>query len=601
MRETAGYAPEILTAVLAVLACLMAARGVVTARRRPEGPPTDSNGIDLRVAALLAVAIAVSVAPIFGFWFSGRSTGNALGGLLPWNDAMGYFTCAHNILDGGDLSGFCQRRPLYTLFLSTLTAISGRDLQIALLVQGALFGAAAFSLARVVHVRFGTPAALISFAVLLGMAGQYTTATMTENAGLLYGIFGIYFLWRGAGTAGAAAIAAGAFLLTLGLNARAGAFFVLPALVIWAAVAAHERRRVRIAVAMIAVAAILGGFLFNYAALATFGGDVRLAQSNFADVLYGVTAGGKRWTQIYTDHPEIFEQGQGKAAEVRKIYAAALDNVVRRPRLFAEGYLRGLAHYVYAQFRYVEFQPLRFLFILLWWLGLATALRRRKERHHSLLLAMAIGIITSAPFITWDAGSRVYAATLPVDALIVALGLFAVQAFFVRRFVGTEPAHTIRNPPLRGAVALATAITVAAFPVPLMLRPWTALSAVVSPPCEDGRPPIVMRSGLESPFLRLAAKGETSLFPLNVSVDGFRDGMTRDVHLGEVLARLPAGTVFLWGYQLLETSFGTRVMLIWEDGTPPAKGKTMRICAKSQRRQDLPDLAVVESAQTLPN
>lgn len=601
MREIAGYASEILTTVLALLACLMAARGVVTAWRRPEVPPTDSNGTDLRVVALLVVAIAVSVAPIFGFWFSGRSTGNALGGLLPWNDAMGYFSCAHNVLDGNDLRGICQRRPLYTLFLSTLTAISGRDLQIALLVQGALFGAAAFLLARAVHARFGTPAALMSFAVLLGMAGQYTTATMTENAGLLYGIFGIYFLWRGVGTAGAAAIAAGIFLLTLGLNARAGAFFVLPALVIWAAVAAHERRRARIVVTMAAIAAILGGFLFNHAALATLGGNPRLAHSNFADVLYGVTAGGKRWTQIYTDHPEIFEQSQGKAAEVRNIYAAALDNVIRRPHLFAEGYLRGLAHYVYAQFRYVEFQPLRFLFILLWWLGLVTAFRRRKERHHSLLLAMAIGIITSAPFITWDAGSRVYAATLPVDALIVALGLLAAQAFLLRRFAGVEPAHPMRNPPLPAAMALATIITVAAFPVPLMLRPWTALSAVASHPCDDGRPPIVVRSGLESPFLRIAAKGETTLFPLNVSVDGFRDGMTSDVHLGEALVRLPAGTVFLWGYQLLEGRFGKRVMLIWEDGMPPAKGKTMRFCTKSERRQELPDFSVVKSAQTLPN
>ncbi len=150
-------------------------------------------------------------------------------------------------------------------------------------------------------------------------------------------------------------------------------------------------------------------------------------------------------------------------------------------------------------------------------------------------------------------------------------------------------------------MALATVITVAAFPVPLMLRPWTALSAVASHPCEDGQPPIVMRLGLESPFLRIAAKGETTLFPLNVSVDGFRDGMTSDVHLGEALARLPAGTVFLWGYQLLEGRFGTSVMLIWEDGTPPAKGKTMRICTKSQRRQELPGLVVVESAQTLPN
>lgn len=599
MRETAGYAPAILTTVLALLACLMAVRGVVTARRHPEARPVTSNNSNLWVALALVFAIAVSIAPIFGFWYSGRSTGNAIGGLLPWNDALHYFDCSHGILNDRALTEFCQRRPIYSLFLATLTAIGGWDLPIVLLMQGALLGAAAFLLARVVQSQLDAPAALVAFAVLLGMIGQHGITTMTESVGLLYGIFGVFFLWRGAGTGNTAAVAAGVFLLTLGLNARAGAFFILPALLIWTAVAAREQRRARVIMTAAAIVAILGGFLFNHAALLSFGGDPRLAHSNFSYTLYGITVGGKSWVQVYADHPGIFTEGGGTAVTTKKVYAAAIDNVLQRPHLFVWGYLRGIAHYVYAQFRYLEFLPLRLLFAGLYWLGVVTAIRGWRDRHLSLLVTMAAGVIVSAPFITWDGGNRIYAATLPVDALIVANGLFAAQRFFLRRSPRREPPPLAQHLPYRAMAVLSAVVLAATFPGPFVLRQWTALSPVSGQSCEDGRTPIVIRSGLESPFLRIAPSGATSFFPLNVPADGFRRGMPGDMHLGASLARLPVDTVLLWGYQLHERDFGNRYKLVWENGTPPAKGKIMRFCIKEERHDDLTGFFVVISAQPL--
>ena len=559
MRDIAAYISVILTAGLTLSACLMIARRVASGRGPRGSKAVDSGATGAQIAIFLAAAIAISVAPIFGYWYSGNSTDVALGGFFPWNDADGYLICANTVLDGGTLGSFCQRRPIYSLLLATWMAISGRDLQIVLLAQGALFGGAAFMLARMVQSQLNAPAALMSFAVLLGLASQYGIATMTENAGLLYGIFGAYFLWRGAETTRGTEIVAGAFLLTLGLNARAGAFLVLPALLFWTAVAADERRRVRIAITLAATAAILGGFLFNHAASVSFGGDPRLAHSNFSLVLYGVTVGGKSWTQVYVDHPEIFTAGGGKAAETGRVYAVALDNVLQRPQWFLWGYAQGIAHFIYAQFRYLEFLPLRLLFGGLWWLGLVTAFRGRHDRRLSLLVTMALGIVVSAPFITWDAGNRVYAATLPVDALLVALGVFAGQTVLLRRFAGIELTRSVQRLPHRTMALLAAILVVATLPGPLILRSWAALSPVSGQSCKDGQIPVVIRTGLETPFLRIGAPDATSLLPLIVPIDGFRRGVVGTAHLGDALARLPVDTVLLWAYQRQEPDFGTRL------------------------------------------
>lgn len=133
MRNIAAYISVILTAGLTLSACLMIARRVANGRRPGKTNTVEIGATGAQVAIFLTVAIAISVAPIFGYWYSGNSTDVALGGFLPWNDAFGYFSCSNSILDGGTLGSFCQRRPIYSLLLATGMAIADRDLQVVLL------------------------------------------------------------------------------------------------------------------------------------------------------------------------------------------------------------------------------------------------------------------------------------------------------------------------------------------------------------------------------------------------------------------------------------------------------------------------------------
>ncbi len=50
------------------------------------------------------------VTSLVSYWVIGRSHPNAIGGLIPWNDAAGYYSCAISLLEGGGGSDFCARR-----------------------------------------------------------------------------------------------------------------------------------------------------------------------------------------------------------------------------------------------------------------------------------------------------------------------------------------------------------------------------------------------------------------------------------------------------------------------------------------------------------
>jgi hypothetical protein len=49
---------------------------------------------------LLVISVGAVLLPLLDYWFSGRTHPNAIGGLLPWNDAAGYYGCALSLLDG---------------------------------------------------------------------------------------------------------------------------------------------------------------------------------------------------------------------------------------------------------------------------------------------------------------------------------------------------------------------------------------------------------------------------------------------------------------------------------------------------------------------
>lgn len=193
-----------------------------------------------RLATAVALAILLySCGYLMWIWTTGRSVSYAVAGWLPFSDASGYWACANALLDTGNLAEWCQRRAAYPAFLAGINMLGGRQLFYVLLLQAVFIAGAIFVLVRRISAHIPGVAALASVGLLLAYAMNYAFATtMTENAGLIFGCLALALLIIAAEERSLPWVLAGSALLSVALNARAGALLVLPALVLWAGIAA---------------------------------------------------------------------------------------------------------------------------------------------------------------------------------------------------------------------------------------------------------------------------------------------------------------------------------------------------------------------------
>lgn len=518
--------------------------------------------------------------PVLAYWLSAHSHGNAIAGFLPWNDAAGYFGCAESYLLGSGTSSNCAKRPLYTALFTDLLWLTGNDLQKALLLQAAFLGGAAVLFLRVVSQDMNGPALLAGYSVLFLFAAKFCAAlVMTENVGFLFGCIALALLWHSARDAHWLTFCIGIAVMAAALNARAGAMLVLPAAIGWALFHSGVSPRRRVVLAGLGLAAAVAGLTVSTLPTLVIEGKLEATQSNFSYVFYGLAVGGKGWLQVIKDHPEIFTKSGGAVGETQAIYGAAFESILSRPHLLAFGYVKGLVHYFTELFKFAhDFKPLRFLiFIPLWLAGIWYAAIQWRDPRYALLFWLQIGILASSPFITFDGGNRIYAATMPIDALFVGMGVMWISAHLQPMFTaGIE--HQVRT---KGSVALALA------GIAMILVPMAALVAIrlgsakvlySQPVCASGLEGVVVRPGRSSLVLPLVATGEETVFPLRVLADHLDQRLHKTVHNAFEFSHEP-GTTFVWGIRLDAGKFGQQIFFVWK-GTELTAGEAIGFCVK---------------------
>ncbi|MCE2510468.1 MAG: glycosyltransferase family 39 protein [Alphaproteobacteria bacterium] len=562
MQALAIELPVLLPLCLILLAAALALREALAGRPGPAFPGPLTLGLGM--AAFLAV--------LLGFWASERSHHVLLGGLIPWNDAAGYFFGAHHLLESGELTAWSQRRPIYTSLLAGLLALGERDLQVALLLQAALVGAMACFAARAGASRMGPAAGLLVFALLLAFAGEQAPATMTENAGLLFGAAGIALLWLGLEKPRASWFAAAGFLLMLGLLARAGAFLVIPCLLLWAWLAFRDDRRAWPRLVCALLGGVLGAVLLNQAIDWQAGTAANMPFSNFAYHLYGLAAGGAEWTQIFADHPELREGGENAASGMA--LALTFERVLQNPFDFVIGYVRHLDHAVLHLFQYISFVPARAVIYGCWLAGLVAAWRHRGDPACLLLLLATAGTVLSSPFLFSNIGVRVYAATLAFDVYLAGLGL----AVLIKRFRAL-PSITPR-PGLPAQLAGVAGVLVALTLGGTFAFPKAEPDVQATLACEAAQMPAVLRLGSESPLVFLGAAPSLALFPPQARHGDFVALLHREVHLHEKLKRLPPDTALVTGPARQGPRRGKAVRIAWKTETLPPRGSLVGFCLK---------------------
>jgi len=364
-----------------------------------------------------------------GVWRAGISNNNALAGFYQVSDAGGYWSCSNTLLakwtswNQSTLSEWCQRRAIYPTFLSGVAVLGGRDIFGTLWMQALLVSTAIFITVRRSSPYVGAIGAAIS-TVLLFRFGvvHFFPLTMTENFGIIFGCVGWALLIKASEIRSPTGVFGGIALVSLAINARAGAFLILPCLILWAGIAAYSLRQRIWQWVVLASFATLMGFVLQAGLVIVNGGNPGHSFGNFSYTLYGLSVGGKAWNQVYVDHPEISELSDSEAAKT--VYALAWDNLIEQPAQFLLGLLKNIRKFyyrgIYDPGNMWWSIPMRIFWVFAW----IPMLLNFRHPIHSLVALSSLGVMLSLPILLNDGGERVFAATAAVEVIQMSLGVY---------------------------------------------------------------------------------------------------------------------------------------------------------------------------------
>jgi len=395
-----------------------------------------------------------------GNWQAGVSDGFLLGGLLPYSDAQGYYNDALRLLSGRRFTIFSSRRPLFATFLAGLLRLTDLDLRVALIVLMGMSAVAICFAVREVRRTLGVGSGIFMLLCLFMFYRRYIGTTLTEHLGITFGCFAFCLIWRGAVAARLGPVLVGLFFLSLGLNARAGAFLILPAIACWAAWDLRGPSRSLLRILGSATAAILLGFAVNGLVLQVVA-IPGAAYSNFSYVLYGLVFGGN-WILALQQHPELVTLAP--LDQANQVYALVWGQIEAHPLSLVTGCFNAWKAFFIGRsgtwFSFILYlSPLwtdmreaflaegmaafnlpRDLWMLLdvaareFWIvalnglliaGVLVLMRNRHNRLARLHIAAWAGILLSVPFVPpWDADNmRAYAATMAFIVTLPLMGL----------------------------------------------------------------------------------------------------------------------------------------------------------------------------------
>lgn len=397
----------------------------------------------------------IYVVCLLGTWDAG-ATDSQIGGLFPFNDTAGYFQDAVLLAVGKDFTLNSVRRPLFPGMLALGLGVTDVNLKLVLIFLAIIVSLSVFLFSKEVARSFGLLVGFSSLFLSFLYYRRFLGTLLTENLGLPLGMLGVALLLRAARPPQdrVALTTYACFVLTMALLARAGAFLVLPGLVLYFSL--RQGGRVWPPSArtwsLIGAGAVATGAAFscNYFVQLWTGSRAGALFGNAAHSFYGMAAGYKGWSQIYSDHPEL--KGVHDAQFLSRIMDAAVGLVERQPLQLIKAILLSFGDFFLRLFGFAKvtflFQDARehlvtnlmviaalnvCLFYGLWYLWNS----RSEMREAGVLIVAFVGMWLSAPFVPpIDADSmRAYAATFPVVLILTSIGvvsLFGVRSQQVR-------------------------------------------------------------------------------------------------------------------------------------------------------------------------
>lgn len=374
--------------------------------------------------------------PLAGMWAYGHAQSAMLGGLIPINDAQGYYTDALRLINNSSFSFFSTRRPLFPGFLSVLLFITDHNLLTSLAILSAVTAISCYFMVREIQRTHGTEVAAFLLMMVFLYYRLHSGVTMSENFGIALGTLGFTILWHGTANKNLWSIWFGIFLSSLALNTRAGAFFILPLLVLFFGRLFRGSKFISWKVIGLASTAIVLGFASSILLGRMVGQRSGIPFANFSYTLYSLAAGGKSWAYIGEVHPEVFLLPEPE--HTKRVFELAFELMRENPYQTIQGafffWSAIFTDTLYNVFSFVSrengaINPIvKWVLYLLSIVGVFTWWQDKKKPLNGLVMICVLGIFTSVPFVppTDSFGMRPYAASVAMLSALPALGLWKI-------------------------------------------------------------------------------------------------------------------------------------------------------------------------------
>ena len=360
-------------------------------------------------------------------------------GFVPWADAENYIEGGWQLLVDGVLSDWHQRRPINASVMELRLLLAGFNLHGVVLLNSLMLAAVAAYSAWELPKHFNITATILFVLVIFGYAQPYLPSNLSAMLGLSLGLLAFGALLRSARLGSVWLFSLGLSLLSFALNARAGNYFVLPAVWLWGVIYLGQGWHTRVTIGALGAFALASGFLYSLLLIDVFGsGDVMTYNANFADTLYGLAVGGKGWTYAHQTFPDLYAHADA-ATWAATLFKLSFQEILQHPLRFVGVYFGAMEEAFVSLLGGPRPRTLNGgqpvfvfadIFTILTLIGFAGLLRYAFDRRNALILLVLAGFFSSVPFIWQDGGLRVLAATVPFAWLVLPVGFAMAGEFF---------------------------------------------------------------------------------------------------------------------------------------------------------------------------
>jgi hypothetical protein len=478
----------------------------------------------LSIAAFVSVLALCLLVLLISWTNGGVQDYSAIGGLIPHSDARGYFEGAERLLHDGVLTQWTERRPLNAAFLAARLFLSQDNFYHAMAMQAIVAATALFLASSAMRKFQGTSIALVFFAINFSFLSACLYLTLSESLGISFGLIAFALYWPSIAHRNLTHYACATFFLALALLTRAGAMFELLASILFAIFFFADNWKRRCAALAATFAAIAGAWLLNAAIVRTYGTGGALL-SNFSYTLYGLSQGGKNWSQVAIDFPQL----SGDDSYVASVlYRRAFETILSNPLLLviglAKSFLLSAIYFPLHFFRLLADasdggSPWKKIHVVVTAgllvpptvYGLFRSASRKRatlDRFHLFMIFQMTGFVASLPFFYYDGGIRLTAATFPFLAAAVAMILAACKsAQASKKSVEVLPIQNYIG------ISLGLAVVAVSLTVPMYSRTPAPLPATAAIPCAENNEQLRLALGEGTAHINILDGNVSSVLP----------------------------------------------------------------------------------------